>query len=125
MEDYRRVIIRYSQAFMVKVIGEIEQGQLTVPEAMRLYGIKGSDTIPRWMKKLGKNHLLNRMVRVEVMGEAHRIKELEKEKRELESALAQAQLKIIGLEKLIEIASRESGQDLKKNSATGQSKKSG
>lgn len=123
MEDYRRVIIRYSQAFMLKVIGEIEQGQLTVPEAMRLYGIKGADTIQRWMKKLGKNHLLNKMVRVEVMGEANRIKELEKEKRELESALAQAQLKIIGLEKIIEIASRDSGQDLKKNSATGQSKK--
>ncbi|MGE5351780.1 MAG: transposase [Acidobacteriota bacterium] len=124
MEEYRRVIIRYSHAFMIKVIGEIEQGQLTVPEAMRLYGIKGADTIQRWMKKLGKNHLLNKMVRVEVMGEAHRIKELEKEKRELESALAQAQLKIIGLEKIIEIASRDSGQDLKKNSATGQSKKS-
>jgi transposase-like protein len=83
MGDYRRVIIRYSRAFMVKLISEIEQGQLTVPEAMRLYGIKGSDTIQRWMKKLGKNHLLNRIVRVEVMGEANRIKELEKEKHEL------------------------------------------
>jgi hypothetical protein len=47
--------------------------------------------------------------------EVSRMKQLEKEKKELESALANAHLKLITYESLIEVAEEELGIDLKKN----------
>jgi len=41
-------------------------------------------------------------------------KQTEKQKQELESALAQAHLKIMSLESMLEIAGREYGEDFKK-----------
>ena len=79
-------------------------------EAKRLYDITGGDTIERWIKKLGKNHLLNKVVRIEMTDEVSRLKRLEKEKRELESALAQAHLRIVTLEKTIEVIESKYGE---------------
>ncbi|MGI6197675.1 MAG: transposase, partial [Candidatus Cloacimonadaceae bacterium] len=49
------VIIRYSEAFKLKVVEEIERGHLTITKAMRLYDIKGSATIYNWIRKYGKS----------------------------------------------------------------------
>ncbi len=46
--------------------------------------------------------------------EVSRIKQLEKEKKELESALAQAHLKLLAYESLIEVAEENLGIDIKK-----------
>lgn len=113
MRDKRR-IVRYSSAFQQKVVSEIESGELSLPEAQRLYDIRGGQTIQKWIKKRGKNHLLSKVVRIEMKDEKDRVKELEKEKRALESALAHAQLKIIALESTLEVA-EEGGFVKKKN----------
>lgn len=110
----QKVIIRYSRAFQQKVVSEIESGKLTITEARRLYDIKGVGTIHKWIKKLGKNHLIAKVVRVEMKDERDKIKQLQKEKQELESALAQAHVKMICLESLIECAEEEFNIDLKK-----------
>ncbi|MFC1643619.1 IS630 transposase-related protein [Chlamydiota bacterium] len=108
--------IRYSMAFKQKVVNELESGKFrSLNEAAKIYGIGGTRTIRFWVKKLGRNHLLNKVVRVEMKDEKDRIKELEKEKQRLESALAQSQLKIITLESLVEAADEEYNTDLKKN----------
>ena len=109
-----RTYYRYSLAFRQKVVSEIESGKLSYSVAQRVYGIKGCGTIPNWVKKLGKNHLLNKVVRVEMKDEKDTIKELQRQKGELESALAQAHLKNIVLEGLIEAAGEYYGADLKK-----------
>lgn len=106
---------RYSTAFKLKVVKEIEEGKLTLSGAKKLYGIGGGDTIQKWIRKLGKLHLLNKIIRVEMKDEVSKIKELEKQKKELESALAQAHLKILAYESLIEAAENKLGIDLKKN----------
>jgi transposase len=111
--------IRYSLSFKQKVISEIESGKLTQGSARKLYGIGGSETIPKWIKKFGKLHLLNKIVRVELKDEVSRLKQLEKEKKELESALAHAHLKLIVLETVIDVAEDELGIDLKKNLKPG------
>jgi len=111
----QRVIIRYSTAFKQKVVDEIEEGKLTISEARKLYDIRGGPTIQLWIKKFGKLHLLNKVVRIEMKDEVSKIKQLEKQKRELESALAQAHLKILAYESLIEVAEKDLGIDLKKN----------
>lgn len=115
----QRVIKRYSMSFKQKVIGEIEGGKLTKSEARRLYGIGSETSIQKWIKELGKLHLLNKVVRVELKDEVSRLKQLEKEKKELESALAQAHLKLIVYESIISVSEEELGIDLKKNLKPG------
>jgi len=123
MEAKGFIIKRYSLSFKQKVVNEIEEGKLRISEAQKLYDIRGAETIPCWIKKLGKNHLLNKVVRIELKDEVSKLKQIEKEKRELEAALAQAHLKIMSLEKMLEIAGREYGEDFKKRYDTKVSRK--
>ncbi|HMQ69708.1 MAG TPA: transposase [Ignavibacteria bacterium] len=125
MKQNKGVTIRYSLSFKQKVISEIESGKLTAGSARKLYGIGGGQTIQKWIRKLGKLHLLNKIVRVELKDEVSRLKQLEKEKKELESALAQAHLKLIVLETVIDVAEDELGIDLKKNLKSGSLNKAG
>lgn len=121
MQDRR--VVRYSTAFKHKVISEIESGKLTLEEARRVYDIRGGATIQQWLKKYGKSHLLSKVIRVSMRDEKDRLKELEREKQKLESALAQAHLKIVGLEALIESAEERFDVDFKKNFGHTQSTK--
>ena len=115
---------RYSIAFKQKVISEIEEGKYIPGESSRIYGISPS-TIHYWLKKYGKYKLLNKIVRIEMKGEQDRIKRLEKEKRALESALAQSHLKTLYLESLVEIAEEKYGVYLKKRAIRRNSKDKG
>lgn len=118
----RVTIRRYSEAFKLTVVKDIEQGSMSVTEAKKKYGITGNGTVENWLKKLGREHLLPRKVRIESVKEVDQIKKLEKEKQELESALAKAHLKIACLETLVEVAEEEQGVDLKKKSGSSASK---
>lgn len=109
-----KTILRYSQAFKLKIVNEIESGKLTISRAQRIYDIKGSETIQSWIKRMGKLHLLNKVVRIEMKDEADKVKALEKDKAKLESALAQAHLRIMALENMLDLASKEYGEDIKK-----------
>ncbi len=102
MKD-KRAKVSYSEAFKQKVVNEIENGILTKSEARRLYNIGGSTTIQRWLRQLGKSHLINKVIHIQMKDEIDKLKELEKQKRELESALANAHLKIIALEETVKV----------------------
>ena len=115
MENGQRVIHRYSLAFKQKVVSEIERGELNVGDAQRIYDIRGNETIQSWIRKLGKNHLLNKVVRIEMKDEKEKVKELEKQVKVLESALAQSHVKNIALESLLECAEEHYQSDFKKN----------
>lgn len=108
----------YSEAFKQKVVKQIENGYLSVSQAKELYDIGGIQTIYRWIRELGKTELISKVVYVKMKDEKSKIKELEKQKRELESALAQAQLKIITLEATITVLSEKDDKKLKKNNDT-------
>ncbi len=105
---------RYSETFRLEVVKKIESGKLTIPQARRVYDITGGETIERWLKKYGKDHLINRAVYVKMKDESDKIKQLEKEKQALESALAQSHLKITALESMIEAAESHYKFDIKK-----------
>lgn len=115
MKAEGRAVHRYSLAFRQKVVSEIEAGELSIGKAQRLYDIRGNETIQKWIRKLGKNHLLNKVVRIEMKDEQERIKALERQVKALESALAKAQVKNIALESLIECAEEHYQVDFKKN----------
>ena len=110
-----RTIVRYSTAFQQKVVSEIERGEINICKAQRLYDIKGGSTIQGWIRRLGKNHLLAKIIRVEMKDENDKIKGLEQKVKNLESALANEHLKSITLEALVEVAEKHYKADFKKN----------
>ena len=115
MTRQQRVTTRYSISFKHKVIKEIEEEGLGITAAARRYGIKGGSTIHNWVKQFGKNHLLNKIVKVEMKGEKDRTKELETEIKRLKIALADATMEKHVLETLIEIVDEHYQTDVKKN----------
>lgn len=119
----QRTIKRYSEAFKQRIISEIESGKRTMTEARHVYGIKGAETVKLWIQKMGKDHLIAKVVRIEMPDEKKTINELKKQKKELESALAREVLKNLALESLVEAAGEHYGTDLKKTFGDKASKK--
>jgi transposase-like protein len=88
-----RPVIRYSEAFKLQVVRDLETGRFQSPfEAGREYGIAGQGTVAYWVRRYGKNHLLRKVVRVETRDEVSEIKQLRRRVRELEAGLADAHL---------------------------------
>ena len=108
-------MIRYSISFKQKVVREIEEEGLSLSEASRRYGIKGGQTIQNWLRKFGKNHLISKIVRVEMKGEKDRLKELEAELKKVKVALADATMKNDVLETIIAMVNDHYQTDVKKN----------
>jgi transposase-like protein len=46
----------------------------SISEVNRRYGIKGGATVQSWIKKFGREDLLNKVVRIEMKGEKDRLK---------------------------------------------------
>ncbi len=111
MESSR--LVRYSMAFKQQVVGELEAGRFgSIHEAGEHYGIGGACTIRNWLRRLGRNHLMPKVVRVEKPDEANQITELKKQVRQLQQALGQTQLKNVLNETLLEMACQELGVDV-------------
>jgi len=83
-----RMQVRYSDAFKLKVVQDIEKGKLTISEARRLYEINGTHTVYRWLRKYGKNDLIQKIVRIEMKDEKSQLKKKDERIRELESVIA-------------------------------------
>ncbi len=106
----RRPERRYSEAFKLQVVSELESGKLgSIGEANRRYGISGTRTVRGWIRKYGKEHLLPRMIRVETPNEKDRVKELQKENERLKRTLADTHMKAVLFESWFEIACEEFG----------------
>jgi len=118
-------VIRYSISFKQKVVREIETEGLTIAQVNRRYGIKGGQTVHNWLRRYGKNHLLNKIIRVETKQEKDRIRELEAENKKLKLALADSTLEKRALEVLIDVVNEHYDTDVKKNLGPRLSKKSG
>ena len=89
----QRVNVRYSEAFKIQVVRDLEQGRFeSVKAAGRAYGVNGTDTVGNWVRKLGKDHLLGKVVRVMKADEETELKALRKRIRELERSLADAHI---------------------------------
>lgn len=114
MSTSQRTTIKYSICFKQKVVKEIEEEGLTIQQASRRYGIKGGETIHKWIKKFGRYHLLNTVIRVETMDERDRIKQLEEEIKKLKVALADSMMAQRCLEVVIEEGDKQYNMGLKK-----------
>jgi len=110
-----RPCYRYSSAFKLKIVNEIESGKYTIGEARRIYDIKGDHTIQYWINQLGKNHLLSKVVRIQMKDEKDKIKELENQVKVLQMAFTQVQVDNICWKSLVEVIDEKYHIDSKKN----------
>jgi len=108
----QKVVKKYSSAFKLKVVNEIESGKLSIYQAREIYDIGGSHTIERWIKNLGKNHLLSNVIRIEMKDEKDKIKELKDRVRQLEKLLADKELDNLMNEAFLELLAEDHGIDL-------------
>ena len=65
-----------------------------------------------WLGRLGKAHLLPKVVRVEKPDEANQIAQLKKQVRQLREALGQTQLQSVLNQALLELACQELGVEV-------------
>jgi len=105
-----RTVVFYSEAFKRNVVEQLESGQLaSIGEANARFGIGGADTVRRWLRKYGRNHLVPRIVRVETPDERDGVKELRKEVADLKRALADSHMEAVLYRNWFEVACRELG----------------
>lgn len=83
--------IRYSEAFKMEVVREVETGGKSFEEMRRKYGIRGCDTVQGWVRKYG-NGSSGKVIRVERPEEINELKKLRDRVKRLETALADANL---------------------------------
>jgi transposase-like protein len=113
--------IRYSEAFKMAVVRELEEQDLPCAQVRRKYGILGADTVQAWVRKYGKSNRGMRR-RVEKPDEISEAKRLRQRMRQLESALADANIEVALERAYTELACERAGVDVEefKKKAAGQ-----
>ena|SRR5579864_2631974 len=82
-----RPAVRYSEAFKLEVVRELERDGLPFDQVRRKYGIMGSWTVQKWVHKYG-NGSRGKVIRVEKPEEINEKEQLKRRVRALERALA-------------------------------------
>jgi transposase len=86
-------IIRYSEAFKMEVVREMEAEGLSCNRARQKYGIGGRNTVEKWARKYGKG-LIGKVIRVETPQEVNELKKAKDRIKRLESLLADTNLEL-------------------------------
>lgn len=107
---------RYSEAFKRQVVLEYEAG-ISIPDLQKKYGIGGSETIRRWIKKYAKDGFRHELIRIQTSEEINRLKILENQVKELQQALGKVMLEKLKLESIVEELEESYGVEIKKNVA--------
>lgn len=106
----KKEVLRYSEAFKLQIVSELESGKLrSIFEARKRYNIRGTNTINRWVRKYGKEHLLTKVVLVKTTDEKDQLKAMKQEIHKLKSALADAHLDLRLEKAWVKIACERAG----------------
>lgn len=100
--------VRYSEAFKMQVVRELEGGGINVDQIRRKYGIGGCLSIHRWISRYG-NGTIGKMIRVEKPEEINQREELKRRVRALEKALADANIELVLERAYTQIACERAG----------------
>jgi transposase-like protein len=85
--------IRYSRAFKLQAVREVESGELCAAEVERKYGVRGNGTVMGWVRRHGSGRY-GKVVRVETPDELGELKRLRGELRRTKEALADLHLEL-------------------------------
>jgi len=103
-----RDAIRYSEAFKMEVVRELEAGEVAFATVSSKYGIGGSGTVQRWLAKYG-NGTRGKVIRVERPEEIDEKKQLKERVRRLERVLADANVELALERAYVRIACQRAG----------------
>lgn len=105
-----KTMFRYSEAFKQQVVEDVERGRFaSAHEAAHAYGVKGHETVQRWLRQSGRGRLVRRIMRVEKPGEPGELKRLKERVRQLEAALADVYMDRALDQSFFEILCQEQG----------------
>jgi transposase len=100
--------IRYSEAFKMEVVRELESGGLPFEQVQRKYGIGGAETVQSWVRKYG-NGTRGKVIRVQKPEEIDELKRFQDRVRLLERALATSQVDLVLERAYLQIACARAG----------------
>ena len=86
-------VIRYSHAFKMQVIREVETGQNCAFAVARKYGVRGCGTVMRWVRQFGSGKY-GKVIRVEKADEINETARLRTHLRQAKEALADAHMEL-------------------------------
>lgn len=114
----------FSQDFKRKKVREIESNLTTVSSVSREYSVSLT-SVYRWLYKYSAIRKKGVKMVVEAKSDTAKIEYLRGQLKEAEATVGQKQIKIDFLEKMIELAEREYGIDIKKNTSSRRSSGTG
>ncbi|MCF7669924.1 MAG: hypothetical protein K9N48_09145 [Verrucomicrobia bacterium] len=77
----------------MEVVREVENNDFSFEYVRKKYGIKGSETVQTWVRKYG-NGTKGKVIRVQRPEETDQIKQMERQVRSLEKALAETTVEL-------------------------------
>ena len=108
--DPNKAAIRYSEAFKLEIVREVESEQVSFERIRRKYGSGGCDTVQEWVRRYG-NGTRGRILRVETPNEINELKRLKERVKRLESALADTNLDLALEREFTRLACKRAGID--------------
>lgn len=127
-EYIKRTQKDYSMPFKMSVVMEIERGDISVTGAQKKYGIQGSTTVIRWLRKYGnfdwENQTPSNMPKSKeqkILELEQKVKLLEKQKAFLEKQVESSDKKAVFFDMMIDMAEKEFNIPIRKNSLPEQS----
>lgn len=109
-----RTVRHFSEEIRRQTVSDIESGKCSITQAGRELGVS-VQSIYKWIYKYSRYLVKNKIMVVENESEGYRTKELEAKIKELQAALGRKSMENEFLEKIIDLANKELGTDLKKN----------
>jgi len=126
----------YSMSFKLRVVQEIERGELSMTSATRKYGIQARSSVRNWLRKYGnfdwENQTPSHMPKSaeqKILELEQQVKLLEKQKAFLEKQVETAEKKAIIFDMMIDLAEKEFNIPIRKKCSpeqltiTGKNKK--
>jgi transposase-like protein len=104
-------VIRYSKAFKMQCVREVESGKACAHTVQRKYKIRGSATVMRWVRQLGSGRY-GKIIRVERAQEVAEAGQLRSELRRVKEALADSHMELALEQGFLAVACEELGQNL-------------
>ena len=96
-------VIRYSHAFKMQSVREVESGQQDSQAVRRKYDIKGDGTVMRWVRQFGSGKY-GKVIRVERPDEIIETARLRIQLRQAKEALADAHMELVLEKAYLEVA---------------------
>lgn len=113
----------YSLSLKLQLVQSIEQGQLSITQTQRQYGIQARSTVVSWLRKYGnfdwENQTPTNMPKTpeqKLLELEQRVRLLEKQKALLEKQVDQSDKKAILFDMMIDLAEKEYNISIRKNS---------